>query len=102
VVVGHHLGGVQIGGLSFLLKNHINILFLYDYLINFYTTFFCLATKPDVTVAISDEDLLSVIGGKLNMMSAFTQKKLKITGNMSVAMKLNSVFTSVIKTQSKL
>jgi len=33
--------------------------------------------------------------GKLNMMSAFTQKKLKITGNMSIAMKLNQVFASI-------
>jgi putative sterol carrier protein len=65
--------------------------------------FFCEKdVKPDVTVSISDDDLLSVIGGKLNMMSAFTQKKLKISGNMSIAMKLNQVFTSVIKTQSKL
>ena len=55
-----------------------------------------------MTVSISDDDLLSVIGGKLNMMSAFTQKKLKISGNMSIAMKLNQVFTSVIKTQSNL
>jgi putative sterol carrier protein len=55
-----------------------------------------------VTVLISDDDLLSVTAGKLSMMSAFTQKKLKISGNMSIAMKLNQVFSSVIKTQSKL
>ena len=33
--------------------------------------------------------------GKLNMMSAFTQKKLKISGNMSIAMRLNQVFASI-------
>lgn len=44
---------------------------------------------------IDDEDLLKIMEGKLNMMSAFTQKKLKITGNMSIAMKLNQVFASV-------
>lgn len=34
------------------------------------------------------------------MMNAFTQKKLKITGNMSIAMKLNQVFASVAKAQT--
>ena len=55
-----------------------------------------------MTVSISDQDLLNVTAGKLNMMSAFTQKKLKITGNMSVAMKLNQIFSSVVNNQSKL
>jgi hypothetical protein len=31
---------------------------------------------------------------------AFTQKKIKISGNMSVAMKLNQLFTALLKTQS--
>ena len=35
-------------------------------------------------------------------LKAFTQKKLKISGNMSIAMKLNQVFASVTKPQSKL
>jgi hypothetical protein len=34
------------------------------------------------------------------MMNAFTQKKLKITGNMSIAMKLNQVFASVAKAKT--
>lgn len=63
---------------------------------------FSIDTKADVTVIISDDDLLSVMAGKLNMMSAFTQKKLKLSGNMSVAMKLNQIFASVIKSQAKL
>jgi len=33
---------------------------------------------------------------------AFTQKKLKITGNMSIAMKLNQIFASIAKPKSKL
>lgn len=46
--------------------------------------------------------MLDILGGKLNMMSAFTKKKLKISGNMSVAMKLNQIFSAVLKTRSKL
>jgi len=60
------------------------------------------AVKPACTIVIDDEDLLNIISGKLNMMTAFTQKKLKITGNMSIAMKLNQVFSSVAKPKSKL
>lgn len=58
--------------------------------------------KPGCTISIGDDDLLSVISGKLNMMTAFTQKKLKISGNMSIAMKLNQLFSSVAKPQAKL
>jgi len=60
------------------------------------------STKPACTIVIDDEDLLNIISGKLNMMTAFTQKKLKITGNMSLAMKLNQLFTSVTKANAKL
>lgn len=51
--------------------------------------------KPEVTISISDDDLLAIMNGKLNMMSAFSQKKLKINGNMSIAMKLNQLFSNV-------
>lgn len=46
--------------------------------------------------------MLDILSGKLNMMSAFTQKKLKISGNMSIAMKLNQIFSAVLKSKSKL
>lgn len=59
------------------------------------------SAKPECTIRIGDEDLLKIQEGKLNMMTAFTQKKLKITGNMAVAMKLNQLFSS-IKPASKL
>jgi len=58
-------------------------------------------TKPECNITISDDDLLSILDGKLNMMNAFTQKKLKISGNMSIAMKLNQVFSSLAKSQKK-
>jgi hypothetical protein len=35
------------------------------------------------------------------MIKAFTQKKVKLSGNMSVAMKLNQVFSSVINDKKK-
>ena len=53
-----------------------------------------------MTITIDDNDLFLIMEGKLNMMSAFTQKKLKITGNMSIAMKLNQVFASITKSKS--
>jgi len=56
--------------------------------------------KPECTISIGDDDLASILEGKLNMMNAFTQKKLKISGNMSIAMKLNQVFASVAKAKS--
>ncbi len=60
------------------------------------------SVKPDCTILIGDEDLLSILNGKLNMMTAFTQKKVKINGNMGVAMKLNQLFSSIAKPQAKL
>lgn len=60
------------------------------------------SVKPGCTIMVSDDDLLSITAGKLNMMTAFTQKKVKITGNMGIAMKLNQLFSSIAKTNSKL
>ncbi|CAL8309457.1 unnamed protein product [Lota lota] len=47
--------------------------------------------KADCTIAMSDADLLSLMTGKINAQSAFFQGKLKITGNMGLAMKLQSL-----------
>lgn len=58
--------------------------------------------KSDCKISINDDDLLNILAGKSNMMTAFTQKKIKISGNMSVAMKLNQLFTTILKAQSKL
>jgi len=47
--------------------------------------------KGDVTITIGDEDLVGVMLGKLNPQQAFFQGKLKIKGNMALAMKLKEL-----------
>lgn len=46
---------------------------------------------PDVTLSASVDDFLALASGKLNPQQAFMRGKLKIKGNMAIAMKLNSV-----------
>ncbi|XP_028834194.1 non-specific lipid-transfer protein-like isoform X1 [Denticeps clupeoides] len=47
--------------------------------------------KADCTISMSDEDLLALMMGKMNPQTAFFQGKLKITGNMGMAMKLQNL-----------
>ena len=51
--------------------------------------------KADVTLTLSDEDMLGMISGSLNPQQAFMQGKLKIKGNMGVAMKLGTVMKAL-------
>ncbi|CAD5118567.1 DgyrCDS7255 [Dimorphilus gyrociliatus] len=44
--------------------------------------------KGDVTIAMGDEDMIKMMLGQLNPQQAFFQGKLKITGNMGLAMKM--------------
>ncbi|XP_071394275.1 sterol carrier protein 2b [Centroberyx affinis] len=47
--------------------------------------------KADCTICMSDADLLALMTGKMNPQTAFFQGKLKITGNMGLAMKLQNL-----------
>ncbi|HYU73943.1 MAG TPA: SCP2 sterol-binding domain-containing protein [Ktedonobacteraceae bacterium] len=48
--------------------------------------------KPDVTFTISDKDWLAITEGKLDGMNAFMTGKLKVSGDMMLAMKLQNLF----------
>lgn len=47
--------------------------------------------KADCTITMADSDLLALMTGKMNPQSAFFQGKLKIAGNMGMAMKLQNL-----------
>ena len=45
----------------------------------------------DCTIRISQANLVKLIGGKLNPMTAFAMGKIKVSGDMSVALKLGKM-----------
>jgi len=49
------------------------------------------AADPNLTITVSDENWMSIIDGSLNPQMAFMTGKLKIQGDMSLAMKLQSL-----------
>lgn len=50
------------------------------------------AESPNITLTISDENFVNLITGKLNGQAAFLTGKLKIQGDMTLALKLQGVF----------
>ena len=50
--------------------------------------------NANCTVTMSDEDFLAIIDGSLNAQMAFLQGKIKIAGDMGLAMKLQKVIGS--------
>ena len=49
-------------------------------------------TNPTVTISISDQDWIAINQGKLNSQMAFMMGKLRVSGDMGLAMKLQSMF----------
>ncbi len=48
--------------------------------------------EADCTIGVSTEDLQAMMAGTLNPMSAFMGGKIKVKGDMGIAMKLQSLF----------
>ncbi len=49
-------------------------------------------TKADITFTVSSTDWLQIADGKLNAMNAFATGKLKMVGDMMLAMKVQQLF----------
>ncbi len=49
------------------------------------------AATPKCTVACADSDFLNIVNGKMNAQMAFMSGKLKIQGDMGLAMKLQQI-----------
>jgi len=48
--------------------------------------------KPDVTFTVSDKDWIAITEGKLDATNAFMSGRLKLVGDMMLAMRLQSLF----------
>jgi len=48
--------------------------------------------SPNITITVSASDWLDIINGKLDGQMAFMSGKLKVKGDMSLAMKLKTLF----------
>lgn len=51
------------------------------------------AAEPDMTVSMTAQDFLALSAGELNAMSAFMQGKIRVSGDMGLAMRLQSILT---------
>ena len=49
------------------------------------------AAAPRCTVAATDQDFLAIVNGKMNAQMAFMSGKLRIQGDMGLAMKLQQI-----------
>ena len=49
----------------------------------------------DCTISVSKDDFIALAGGNLDPMMAFMSGKLKVAGDMSVAMGLQKLFSSM-------
>lgn len=56
---------------------------------------------PDVIIAMSGEDCLGVLSGRLDGPSVFISGRLRISGDLGLAMQLKSLFPSVGRGQPR-
>ncbi len=50
-------------------------------------------SPPNVTLSMNASDFVAMANGQLNPVSAFMQGKIRVTGDMSLAMRLQSILT---------
>ena len=50
------------------------------------------AAEPDVTISLTAADYVALVNGELDAMGAFMRGKLKVKGNMGLAMKAMNLF----------
>ncbi len=48
--------------------------------------------KPDITMSLLDKDWLAIAEGKMDAMNAFMTGKVKVSGDMMLAMRLQNLF----------
>ncbi|MGD1991657.1 MAG: SCP2 sterol-binding domain-containing protein [Anaerolineae bacterium] len=48
---------------------------------------------PDVTLSMAAEDLIAISNGSLNPVAAFMQGKVRVSGDMGLAMRMQSLLT---------
>ena len=58
--------------------------------------------KGEVTISMKDDDLAQLLSGKLAAQQAYFQGRLKVQGNMGLAMKLQELMKSSDQLKSKL
>lgn len=51
------------------------------------------ADSPDVTLIMEDDDLVAMLTGELNGMTAFMTGKLQVEGDLMLAQKIATLFT---------
>lgn len=51
------------------------------------------ATEPSMTMTCATQDMLAIVNGELSAVSAFMQGRVKIEGDMALAMKLQNLLS---------